>query len=81
MRTMSAAAGAYLVAVAADAEAAAAEAAVADEEASAAAIDAEATLHADNPTKKRLIIASTVRGSARATIPHKSVSDTAVVQR
>ena len=78
---MSAAAGAYLVAVAADAEAAAAEAAVADEEAAAAAIDAEATLHADNPTKKRLIIASTVRGSARATIPHKSVSDTAVVQR
>ena len=67
---MSAAAGAYLVAVAADAEAAAAEAAVADEEAAAAAIDAEATLHADNPTKKRLIIASTVRGSARATIPH-----------
>ena len=49
---MSAAAGAYLVAVAADAEAAAAEAAAADEEAAAAAIDTEATLHAGNPTNR-----------------------------
>ena len=47
---MSAAAGAYFVAVAADAEAAAAEAAAADEDAAAAAIDAEATLHTGNPT-------------------------------
>ena len=58
---MSAAAGAYCVAVAADAEAAAAEAAAADEDAAAAAIDAEATLHTGNPTTSdELLLARSV---------------------